>query len=165
MEEEIWKPIEENKNYLISNYGNIKSLYSGKLLKKCKRGGYPYAVLYVGNKKQVGRLVHRLVAKAFIENPNNYFCINHKDENKQNCFVGNLEWCNYHYNNTYNNIAKKRGKKLKGKEPWNKGKTNIYSKETLKKMSETVKTQYKTGKRHFIGNQYTNADIVKRYNK
>lgn len=161
MTKEIWKPIEENKNYLISNYGNVKSLYSGKLLKKCQRGGYPYIVLYIGRKKQIGKLIHRLVAKAFIKNPYNLPCINHKDENKQNCIVDNLDWCSYKYNNTYNNCDKKRGEKLKGKSPWNKGKKGIYSKETLKKMSETVKMQYKMGLRRFQGNQYTKASLVK----
>ncbi len=46
-------------------------------------------------------LVHRLVAKAFIPNPNNYPCVNHKDENKSNNHADNLEWCTYKYNVQY----------------------------------------------------------------
>lgn len=52
--------------------------------------------------KTIKRLsVHRLVAQAFIENPNNYSCVNHKDENNQNNVVSNLEWCTYKYNNNF----------------------------------------------------------------
>jgi hypothetical protein len=46
-------------------------------------------------------LVHRLVASAFIENPNNYPIINHRDEDKTNNASSNLEWCDYKYNNNY----------------------------------------------------------------
>ena len=57
------------------------NLYKNKVMKTC--------------------LLHRLVAEAFLKNPNNYPCINHKDENKENNNVDNLEWCTHQYNNTY----------------------------------------------------------------
>lgn len=53
-------------------------------------------------------MTHRLVAEAFIKNKGNYKCINHKDENKLNNNVNNLEWCSYEYNNNYNDKMKNK---------------------------------------------------------
>lgn len=64
------------------------------------RKGYCLVKLSINGKSQEHK-VHRLVAKAFIDNPNNYDCVNHKDENKSNNTVENLEWCTRAYNNTY----------------------------------------------------------------
>jgi hypothetical protein len=102
--EEIWKPINgyEDK-YLISNLGNVKSLYrwNGKafykreyLLNKYvnKHNGYVYICLTKNNKIKNVRL-HRLVAKTFIHNPKNLPQVNHIDGNKLNNKVDNLEWC------------------------------------------------------------------------
>lgn len=58
--------------------------------------------------------VHRLVAEAFIENPNGLPMINHKDEDKTNNLPENLEWCDAYYNVMYGNGRKKRSKKIKG---------------------------------------------------
>ena len=120
---EIWKDIEGYEGlYQISNFGRIKSLerrVKGKkpgttqhIKEKIRKfsyttEGYAYVVLAKeGVNKTI--LVHRLVAKAFIPNPDNLPCVNHKDENKQNDFVENLEWCTYSYNNIYKNIHRRR---------------------------------------------------------
>lgn len=91
--------------YLVSNKGRIKSKRSNKILRThfdSKRKGYEYITLnYDGVKKSYQ--VHRLVAKLFLPNPNNYPCINHKDENPSNNCVENLEWCTYSYNLSYGN--------------------------------------------------------------
>lgn len=62
--------------------------------------GYEYISLRKGGRKYTKR-VHRLVAKAFISNPNNLPEINHIDENKKNNAINNLEWCTSSYNKTY----------------------------------------------------------------
>ena len=96
--------------YQIDENGNVKSLnYRGNtktehLLKPMKRGnGYLYVDLYDFDGKHHKENTHRLVAETFIPNPNNYPCINHKDENKQNNNINNLEWCTRSYNINYGN--------------------------------------------------------------
>lgn len=110
--EEIWKPIEgyEGK-YEISNYGRVKSYaqyINGRIIKGCHDGkGYVYVKLYYISGKHKMFKVHRLVATHFIPNPNNYPQVNHKDENKDNNHVDNLEWCDNDYNNHYGTRSKR----------------------------------------------------------
>lgn len=123
---EIWKDIKGHEGiYQISNLGNVKSLerllwnghtyytYKERLLKKSiNHNGY-YTVRLSKNGKGKNYLLHRLLAMHFIPNPNNYPIINHKDGNKLNNNLDNLEWCTYKYNNHHavkeglNNVAKK----------------------------------------------------------
>lgn len=112
--QEIWEPIRGYEGlYEVSNFGNVKSLprkgtrtNNEYLLKKCTyKTGYEYVLLSNNNKKKKHK-IHRLVADAFIPNPNNYPCVNHIDENKQNNNVQNLEWCTVSYNNRYSKAKK-----------------------------------------------------------
>lgn len=115
---EIWKKIKFKENgieydfsdkYEISNCGRIKYLpkKAGFVYRKQKisngyedKDGYLRAYLCKNNKiKTIG--IHRLVAFMFIPNPLNLSQINHKDENKQNNCVNNLEWCDCKYNINY----------------------------------------------------------------
>lgn len=101
MIKEIWKDVENYEGlYQISNFGRVKSLKFGKekILKPGKKSaGYLFVKLCKnGNMKNV--FVHRLVALAFIENPENLPEVNHKDENKENNWVDNLEFCTRSYN-------------------------------------------------------------------
>ena len=104
--QEIWKPIDGYEGrYEISNFGRLKS-YLQDRNGKIKIGnktfkGYRSALLYDadGNKSWIP--IHRLVANAFIDNPMNLPQVNHKDENKENNHVENLEWCTNEYNHNY----------------------------------------------------------------
>lgn len=95
--------------YLISSLGRIKSVKTGKIRKPYtkNKSGYHLMHLYK-NAETKYVLVHRLVAKTFIDNPNNYEQVNHKDENKQNNCVDNLEWCTPKYNMNYGNCQKNK---------------------------------------------------------
>ena len=102
---EEWKNIEgyEGK-YLISNIGNIKSMYDNqmrpreKILKlRIGKAGYLYCNLWKGSKAKTVK-PHRLVATHFLDNPNCLPAVNHKDGNKLNNNVENLEWCTFKYN-------------------------------------------------------------------
>lgn len=99
-EKEIWKKVEGySYGYEVSNLGNIRRKYKNgevRYLKQSLSDGY--RVLRLGNKSV---RVHRIVAQAFIPNPNGYPCINHKDFNRQNNDVDNLEWCTRQYNAQY----------------------------------------------------------------
>ncbi len=99
-EKEIWKPLTDYSGYEISSYGRMKGK-SGIILKLSilKTGYYSVVISPDGrNGKQKCLKIHREVAKAFIPNPNNFPIINHKDGNKLNNHISNLEWCTAKYN-------------------------------------------------------------------
>lgn len=107
MTEEIWKDIEGYEGlYQVSNIGRVRSLkwYGGQQIKlrTLTDNGTGYLKVSLTHKRvSKNFLVHRLVALAFIPNPNGYEFVNHKDENKQNNVVENLEWCTKSYNSIY----------------------------------------------------------------
>ena len=103
MADEVWADIPGYEGlYQASTLGNIRSLFRyRKQLKPAKYSrDYLQVVLYKGKKKECVT-VHRLVAMAFLPNPNNFPEVNHKDENKLNNRLENLEWCTRAYNNSY----------------------------------------------------------------
>ena len=108
---EEWKDVENYEGiYQVSNLGRVKSLKYDKekiLSQYESKSGYLYVGLCKDNKMKNFR-VHRLVANAFIPNPNNYQCVNHKDENKTNNCVDNLEWCDAKYNINYGTCINRR---------------------------------------------------------
>lgn len=109
---EAWRDVEGwEDRYMVSNTGKIYSKVNNKLRKtNCTDDGYE-AVILSRDGKKARAYVHRLVAKAFVPNPDNLPIINHKDENPSNNNADNLEWCTYSYNNTYNDMHIKRSKK------------------------------------------------------
>lgn len=116
MSEEIWKDVKGYEGfYMVSSEGKVKSIprntTGGRILKPAvDRYGY-LTVCLCKNGTKKHKTIHRLVADAFIENPENYPSINHKDENKQNNACYNLEWCTPSYNTAYNNGYQRRGLK------------------------------------------------------
>ena len=110
MEKEIWKDVVGYEDlYRVSNYGQVWSNRRQRLLKQEKnRLGYMIVFLSSNNKRKAF-CVHRLVAIAFIPNPNSYREINHKDENKGNNYVDNLEWCTRTYNVNYGTGRQRAG--------------------------------------------------------
>ncbi len=119
---EEFKPIRDAPNYMISNYGRVVSIgrdykygnHDDMFLKLSDRRGYKKATLFVDGKRYY-KAVHRLVAEAFIPNPNNYPCVNHKDEDRANNVVTNLEWCTHLYNSHYGNCRVKISKRVSRK--------------------------------------------------
>ena len=108
--DEIWKDIEDYKGlYQISNKGNVKSLYKGseRILKLHDDGRGYYQIILCNDGVRKTFKLHRLVAQAFISNPHNLPEVNHKDENKKNNCVENLEWIT-HINNCNHGTRNKR---------------------------------------------------------
>ena len=113
--DEVWLDIDGyDGDYQISNYGRVKSKKNNneKILKYAIDGrGYSFVVLCKNGETKLFR-IHRLVGEYFIPNPNNYLCINHKDENKTNNEVSNLEWCTHKYNANYGTKTQRLKKSL-----------------------------------------------------
>ena len=104
---EEWKKIKDFECYEISNCGRLRKTFpNGKVMlikPDLIRGGYFRYTLHK-NKKYKRFIAHRLVAMYFIPNPNNYPQINHKDNNRTNNRVENLEWCTALYNSQYRDM-------------------------------------------------------------
>ena len=151
----VWKDIPGYEGvYQVSNTGQVRSLGNNKsrktkILKQAtNKHGYKLVQLYKNGK---GKLytVHKLVAQAFLENPNNLSEINHKDENKQNNCSWNLEYCTHEYNMNYGTIKERMSEAHKGKPK---------TEEHKKKQSEAMK-----GKKHWnYGKHHTEETISKR---
>ena len=99
---EDWKEVVGFANYECNSSGQVRSKKTSKILKpSTHKKGYLQVVLYVNSKKSYTRKIHRLVALTFIDNPYDLPEVNHKDENKTNNCVDNLEWCTGSYNMEY----------------------------------------------------------------
>ena len=97
---EQWKKIEGYENYSVSTKGRVRNDKFNREVKTTENLGYLYVTLFPGRKKM---RVHRLVATAFIPNPDNLPYVNHKNEIKHDNRVDNLEWCTPEYNVNYGN--------------------------------------------------------------
>lgn len=110
MEQEIFRQVSGYEGlYSVSNKGRVLGEKRNRILKPAKNQcGYRFVVLFKDNAAK-NHLVHRLVAEAFIDNPDNLPQINHKDENKDNNCVDNLKWCTAKYNCNYGSRNEKTG--------------------------------------------------------
>lgn len=158
---QIWKDISgyEGK-YQVSNTGRVRSLNykrTGKIkVMKLSTNKLGYKIIMLSkNGKCKTWQVHRLVAQAFLPNPNNYPIINHKDENPKNNTVWNLEWCSQEYNINYGTRNEKASNSMLGKHLTEEHKRKIseakkgknkgkhHTEETKRKIGEAIK-----GKNH-----------------
>lgn len=127
----MWKPIKDYEDlYLINTNGQVLSIKSNRILKEITvANGYLCVNLSRNNNHKPFR-IHRLVAQAFIDNPLKKLQINHKDGNKLNNTMSNLEWCTASENqiHAYKNGLHKRGNKMcaAGKESIHSIKVNQY---------------------------------------
>lgn len=97
----VWEVINDFPNYKLNQFGQVMNVVTGKLKKNTLgANGYYVTVLYNESKAKTVA-IHRLLALHFIDNPNNYPIVNHKDGNKQNIDLENLEWSTYSENNQH----------------------------------------------------------------
>lgn len=152
MEKETWKEVEGYANYQVSNLGNVRNTkfhgIVGKIkeIAKSKNTNYVQCNLWKDGKMKT-HFVHGLVATAFIDNPENHPCVNHKDEDKHNNNVENLEWCTIAYNNSYGTHVERAAETQRGRK---------CSEEAKAKMSIVQKKRFKTKENHpMFGKKHT----------
>ena len=106
-------PVKGYSRYTIDENGRVFSTITKRELHPGPANNGYMGIELVGDNGVPKRLLlHRLVAMAFIPNPEGYPIINHKDENRQNNHVSNLEWCTYKYNSNYGTAGERREKAL-----------------------------------------------------
>jgi len=148
--------------YQISNTGKVLSLnyrnrgYAKELTPKINNKGYLWVQLFK-NKKSINAQMHRLVATVFVDNPNGFPIINHKDENPFNNSSDNLEWCTRKYNYDYS--FEKHG------QAWiEKIKQNLPKSEKKRKRTSKPYAAPKKDFKRVIQRNQTNGTVIKVHN-
>lgn len=128
--DELWKPVAGYEDlYEVSNHGRVRRKVWKILKSKTEKGGYQRINL-CKNGIQKPFLIHRLVAEAFVPNPNNHTIVNHIDERPQNNRADNLEWCTEKHNSNWGT----RNQRI-----------SVHS----ANRSAVIATDIKTGEKHF----------------
>ena len=110
---EVWKNVVGYEGlYMVSNYGKVKNA-KGELRKTYKDSAGYVTITLCKDGKTSRKLLHRVVAEAFLQNENKFPQVNHKDEVKENNAVDNLEWCTAKYNANYGTRNARRAEKEK----------------------------------------------------
>lgn len=97
---EEWKTIDRRPSYEVSNNGRVRNKETKHIL-STRNTPTGYALVDLKRGQKITTYVHRLVAEAFVANPDSLPQVNHKDEDKSNNSATNLEWCSAAYNNAY----------------------------------------------------------------
>ena len=160
MEKEIWKPVKEYEDfYEISNHGRLKRLArtwnsgiygNAKISRKetitlgslTSEGYYVFDLCKNGKSKKTK--IHRIVAQHFLPNPDNHNVVNHKDGNKSNNHISNLEWCSQKFNNEHAYITKLRKPKLTNEEVLNIRSLYETGNYAMKRLAEMHGVKYRT---------------------
>ena len=153
----MFKDIKDYENYQISDTGIVINKKTGRELKQQEKKKDMNVSLFKNGKKK-NKLVHRLVAEAFIENIKNYPQVNHKNENTHDNCVDNLEWCTQKYNNNYGTYKERARKRMIENNPF-KGKH--HTEETKEKMRKAKFGKTSKRKRKVIINGTEYESITK----
>ena len=117
LEGEVWKPVRGFEHrYMISSYGRIYLLLYGRIGKPFMNGNGYLGFVLRDSGTVIKTTIHRIVAENFIPNPDKYPVINHKDENKTNNRIDNLEWCTQKYNVNYNDACRTEQRRRRSSE-------------------------------------------------
>ena len=164
---EEWKAIPGYEGlYEVSNMGNVRNVRRNTLLRLSKDCyGYIQVSLYK-NGRRTGLRVHRLVAEAFIPNPDNLPQVNHKDEDKSNNRVDNLEWCDSKYNLNYG-TARIRSRNTNIKNGYWTGLSNEeYRKEYYEENKEKIREKKREYmKEYYEKNKEKRMEYLREYRK
>ena len=111
---EVWREIDGYDKYAVSSFGRVKNTHTGKVLKaRTNKYGYLIIDLYE-NAIRKSYLVHRLVACAFIDNPDDKLCVDHKDNNRTNNNISNLRFATSKENNQNRKLSSRNTSGCKG---------------------------------------------------